>query len=176
LANSKTIEKATEAKKTFEDKKFLAELENIYKDLRFTIKKVQHKNDNITAYMYETDSRILSVDSSAMCPIYCDDNTIGRDTIPSTKKQYEMFKKAVRTVCNHGHDMSADYELVMMPERAQWPLFMQWFAHKDTTIIYTLDRDYLIENIKKIAGTLSVGNGVVAISEATGNELKASNG
>jgi len=87
LANSKTIEKATEAKKTFEDKKFLAELENIYKDLRFTIKKVQHKNDNITAYMYETDSRILSVDSSAMCPIYCDDNTIGRDNTRCLKRR-----------------------------------------------------------------------------------------
>jgi len=172
LANDKN----TETKKTFEDKKFLAELEKTYKDLRFTIKKVQHKNDNITAYMYETSSRILSVDSSAICPVYCDDNTFGRDTIPSTAKQYEMFKKAVRTVCGHNRDISDDYELVMMPEKAQWPLFAQWFVSSDTTIIYTLDRDYLLENIKKIVCTLSLGNGAITIPEATGNELKASNG
>jgi hypothetical protein len=174
--NKRTTETGT--KKTemaMENARFQKILEEAYKDLRFNIIKLGHISENINAYIHVVEGTVSNVDDNSCIPVYCSGSTLGYTGIPTIAKQYEMFKKAVNAG-DYGTE-APRHELVMLPEGAQWPLFLRWFAFKDNTVIYTLDRNYLLENIKRIAQTLTVGNGNTAIPDnISATELNAGTG
>ncbi len=176
ILNKRTTESSV--KKTemaMENAKFQKILEDAYKDLRFNIIKLRHVSENINAYMHIVEGAVVNVDDNSCIPVYCSGSTLGYTGIPTIAKQYEMFKKAVNAG-DYGTE-APRRELVVLPEGAQWPLFLRWSELKDDTIIYTLDRNYLLENIKRIALTLTVGNGNTAIPDSiSAIELNAGTG
>jgi hypothetical protein len=144
--NKRTTETGTKkTKMAMENARFQKILEEAYKDLRFNIIKLGHISENINAYIHVVEGTVSNVDDNSCIPVYCSGSTLGYTGIPTIAKQYEMFKKAVNAG-DYGTE-APRHELVMLPEGAQWPLFLRWFAFKDNTVIYTLDRNYLLENI-----------------------------
>lgn len=155
---------------------YSAELETKYRDMRFKIIKVRHLSDSTYAYLYITRAAVTNVDSSPCLPVHCFNGAFGFGGIPSIIRQYALFKKAVNKICNYKEEQVL-HELVMMPEGTRWPLFLRWFPTGNKSVVYTIDRNYLLEYLKKIDTTLSVGDGNILVSEAFfDNNLEVSNG